>query len=408
MSEEIICLRVNVFSGSGHLPIEGAHVAFHPLKPKVPPVDVVTGADGMATISLPAHLLDGGHLVVMALDHDPGFIQLLDTQRVEFAFHLRRYPPAELNLGWWHRLMGIRRYQQDRGSGMTIGVIDSGVAQHPDLRHVVDCGTFHSAGREVGSLGRDELNHGTGVAALLVARPESPTDYGGVVPGATLLSAKAFDHMAVSLTSGTQGEIQEALNYLFARGVDLVNCSFCSATLSRSLEDVIEDGYERGVLCVCAAGNQPSYVGFPARFRLAVAVSALGVASELRAFTPERDSALWRGDFFFPTFSARGDKIACCGPGVGLITAASMAAILPSQQGRRASCRVFGTSFASPLVCGILAAALAEDPVYLAMARDRSRADYALGKLKGMCRPIGFPPSCEGAGLPGLAAVGGD
>jgi hypothetical protein len=169
------------------------------------------------------------------------------------------------------------------------------------------------------------------------------------------------------------------------------------------LEAIIKEAYAKGVLCVCAAGNDPDRIGYPARSQWTVSVSAVGLGAEILAGSlsesvlPEKGPPFWQGDYFIPMFSGRGKKINCCGPGVGLITAA-----VPTEIGTRTSWRVFGTSFASPLVCGVLAAALASDDTYLSLPRDASRADYASKKLTPLCRSLGFPVQLEGAGMPVL------
>jgi hypothetical protein len=65
----------------------------------------------------------------------------------------------------------------------------------------------------------------------------------------------------------------------------------------------------------------------------------------------------------------------------------------------------FWPPIASPLVCGVLAAALSVDRAYLRLPRDASRAEYALEKLEQLCQSLGFSARYQGAGLPVLPAA---
>ena len=84
----------------------------------------------------------------------------------------------------------------------------------------------------------------------------------------------------------------------------------------------------------------------------------------------------------------------CAAPGVGILST------VPTVYFEPAVAEMDGTSMASPIACGVLAARLARDPEYRAMARDEQRAAHALEVLTGSCRDIGLAAEFQGRGLP--------
>jgi hypothetical protein len=51
-------------------------------------------------------------------------------------------PNANNSLGWWHNRLGIDTLDLNLGSGIKVGVIDSGVGSHPFLDHVTSVGAY--------------------------------------------------------------------------------------------------------------------------------------------------------------------------------------------------------------------------------------------------------------------------
>jgi len=364
-----------------------------------PPV-VLTNDDGEARIRLLDATADRYVLVVNAADHMPLRLEKFASAPVVC---LPRLPKAEGGLGWWHRALGIATLPADSGAGLVVGVIDGGCATRPDCLNVRDCGCVISSEYCPDSAGTDSAGHGTAVIGLLAARPADLAQYGGVAPGVTVLSLKAFDPRLGELTTGTQGEIAEAMFRLVEQGADLINCSFSLDESHASIAQQVEEAYDQGVLCICAGGNEPGGVAFPGCLDRAVAVAALGRGDAVQpgtliaAHVPRRTESAWREPYFFASFSGRGPGIDCCAPGVGLVAPA------PPRVGHESPFQVVsGTSFACPLVCGILATALAADPDYRALPRDASRAAYGRRRLESLCEPLGFPDGWEGRGLPRL------
>jgi len=280
-----------------------------------------------------------------------------------------------------------------QGKGVTVGVVDSGVAlNHPDLH--VSGGRNCVTGENAQDFGDNATEgHGTHVAGIIAARGTPPRGIRGVAPGVTLRSYRVFPQ-------GQNG----ASNYDIAKAVDAGitdGCSILNLSLGGPqgggadphLADAITAAHNAGVLVFAANGNdgrQP--VTFPASATFSQAISALG---RERTFPPDTEPA---GDAeapfgtdkenFIAEFSDIGPQTDFTGPGVGVIST------LPGGYGVMS-----GTSMATPAEVGAAARLLATQPHILAMAPDGNRTAAMLAALAAKTKTLGFAPDYEGKGM---------
>ncbi len=213
-----------------------------------------------------------------------------------------------------------------------IGLIDSGIdMRHPALRRAA----VHSWGCD----GRvpPASAHGTAVASLLVGRDSA---FVGSAPGATLYAADVYCGRD---SGGAVDELIQALAWLARERVAVINVSLVGPA-NRVLERAVQALLARGHLMVAAVGNDGPAAPplYPASYAGVIGVT--GVNAALVAL-PE---------------AARGPQVAFAAPGADLAAASAPA---------RGYGAVRGTSFAAPLVAGLLAAELAvPDPVAAAAA----------------------------------------
>jgi subtilisin family serine protease len=300
-------------------------------------------------------------------------------------------------VGWWQLLSGVVGWDPAAGTGLKVGVIDTGVGPHPALAHAIPVGAFIDGGFTAGpASGLDVQNHGTHVSGIIGARPVTPDEFGGIAPGAELFVARVF-----TATSGAnQGDIAAAIDALSGPfGVDVINMSLVGAA-SAIERDAVIVALQRGTVCVCAAGNQAGAVGFPAAYPESIAVSALGLvntwaADSMPAFNvPTQPNRFGVGGTFLASFSNTGPQLQCAAPGNGIIST------IPSSPGDEAPyADMSGTSMSSPLVAGILANMLSRDPVWKDIPRGVQRAIYARAALGQLAIPVLQNPLFEGRGL---------
>ena len=118
---------------------------------------------------------------------------------------------------------------------VTVGIIDSGIANHPDLlSNLADGWDFYNNNATTSD---DTHGHGTHVAGIVTSIAPNAT----IIPLQVYKSGNSFDTEA----------IVEAVDYAIRNEIDILNMSF-SGPFNQDTEDVLEN--YSGLAC-CAAGN---------------------------------------------------------------------------------------------------------------------------------------------------------
>lgn len=222
-----------------------------------------------------------------------------------------------------------------------VGLIDGGVQRtHPVFSGVI----VH----EHGCAGSIPSSHGTAVASLLVGRSEM---FHGAAPGAELFAADVYCGLA---TGGAVDAVAEAFAWMAREKVPVINISLVGPA-NVLLEQIIRVVTARGHVVVAAVGNDgPSAPPlFPAAYPAVVAVT--GVDAKQRVLVE----------------ACRGKHVDFSAPGANMSAAA-----IESPFGV-----VRGTSFAAPIVAGLLARQL--DTI------DKNRADSAVAALAAQATDLG-------------------
>jgi hypothetical protein len=238
-----------------------------------------------------------------------------------------------------------------------VGLIDDGVdAHHPALSAV----TIHPHGCAGAAL---PAVHGTAVASLLAGHAGH---FRGAAPGAQLYAADVFCGRP---TGGAVDEVAGAFAWLVHEQVPVINVSLVGPA-NRTLESVVAAAVARGYLIVAAVGNDGPAAPplYPAAWPGVVGVTAVDAR---RRVLPEAE---------------RGPQVKFAAPGADMT-----AALTP-----RGYALVRGTSFAAPIVAGLLAQAL--------RSPDKASADEALTALAHRALHLGAPgpDPAYGYGLVGV------
>ncbi|NQU57741.1 MAG: S8 family serine peptidase [Rhodospirillales bacterium] len=206
------------------------------------------------------------------------------------------------------------------GKGLRIGMIDSGVdVTHPALKgQDITVRSFYKKGSIPGP-----KDHGTAVAGILVGTPK----WGGLLPGASLFAANFIEYNELGRKGGSAMNLLNAVKWLIARKVDIVNLSIAGAN-SKIMRRFIKRAHKEQLVMVASAGSwgrtdKPAY---PAAFNDVVAVTALSL-----------DGKIYR-------MANAGKYIDFSAPGVKVYTAAL------GGGGRLQS----GASFATPFVTALM------------------------------------------------------
>lgn len=250
-------------------------------------------------------------------------------QTLDWSLSLIKAPTA------WLKTRGSYQAADGSTKRVKVLVIDTGIqvdpqtgkSSHPDL-----LGAFVSGRDFTGSpfgVG-DQNGHGTATAALLAAN-NNETGIAGVCSDADVYVAKALGDDG----SGDNRWIAAAVDWGNELDVDVISFSGGSpqwdADLAAAIDRFLEKREER--FFIAAAGNDgtPNSVNFPASHPYVLAVGAV-----------DRDGRT-------AAFSSQGDEIDCAGPGDGV----------KSCNNRGSYGTYKGTSFACPLIAGVVVLMLA-------------------------------------------------
>ena len=227
---------------------------------------------------------------------------------------------------------------------LRVGLIDGGVDRHhAALRHAGG-GSFGCDDKPVPS------EHGTAVASLLVGRDRG---FAGAAPKAELFAADVYCDKP---DGGSAEAVVRALAWMARERVAVVNVSLVGPQ-NRLLAQGVAALVQRGHLLVAAVGNDGPAAPplFPASYAGVVGVTGVNPG---RRVLPE---------------AAQGPQVMWAAPGAELAVARSGGGYGVAR----------GTSFAAPLVAGLLAAEL--------HAPDAAAAVAAVERLAGAAIDLGAP-----------------
>ena len=289
---------------------------------------------------------------------------------------------------------GAHAWQMDRlrlkeawalatGKGVTVAVVDTGTS---------NINSAYFTGNDVTSLNmialedkdrQDGLDcgHGTQVTSLIASTSgiDARTNFGGVAPDAKVI---AYRSLAVPLDdegkqrSESPAPTVAAITEAIAAQVDIINISQVMGVKDPAYEAAIAKAIAAGIVVVAAAGNTDSGLrgpAYPASYPGVISVGATKPDD-----TPSEIS-----------YSAPGMQVTIAAPG-HLVTALApstkpSATDMTSLVANQAYANVTGTSFAAPLVTGVVALLLEREP-------DLTPAQVKQRLVETADRPVAAPP----------------
>ena len=281
--------------------------------------------------------------------------------------------------------------------GVTVAVLDTGVAVHPDLEGRLDAffDFVRGKGREAACY--DDNGHGTHVCGILCGSGRmSDGRYRGIAPDSRLVVCKVLDHQGDgSMEHMLQGLLFVERNYR-RYDIRVVNISVGIGQLRdrekvSALAEAVQRLWKLGLVVVCAAGNKG-----PGENTL----SAIGTGERV-IMVGCHDGSYRRGDpGSCSLYSGRGQegsrirKPDLVAPGTDIMSCNAY-----WQKGRRPEYYTVksGTSMATPIVTGCAALLLQKEP-YLSNDRVRERLIYS-------ARDLGAPWNQQGWGMVNLSGL---
>ncbi|NEQ84698.1 MAG: peptidase S8 [Moorea sp. SIO2I5] len=175
---------------------------------------------------------------------------------------------------WNLRSINVESAWDDtKGSGVTVAVIDTGVSAVPDLKDTEFVEGYDFVNDRIEAW--DDQGHGTHVAGTIAQSTNNGYGVAGVAYEATLMPLKVL----AANGGGTVADIAEAIRFAADHEVDVINMSLGGAGESNLMAEAIDYAYHKGVVLVAAAGNSnQNAAAYPARYPHVIGVSALDSA----------------------------------------------------------------------------------------------------------------------------------
>src|SRR6185369_15387527 len=258
------------------------------------------------------------------------------------------------------------------GAGIGVAVIDSGVAQMPELRGRIIASKDFTDDR---GLGQDQHGHGTHVAGIIAAAGANRFDETrGVAPGANIISLKVLNAQGKGLAADVIQAIDWAVKNRARYNIRVINMSLGGAVTQSYRDDrlcqAVERAYRAGIVIVASAGNfgkttegKAIYGGIttPGISPFAITVGALNTKGTPFRSDDEVASYSSKGPTLFdrlikPDLIAPGNKIqSLAAPGSTLVREHPE---LVTGSGQNARLQLSGTSMAAAVVSGSVAVLL--------------------------------------------------
>jgi serine protease len=298
-------------------------------------------------------------------------------------------------VGAWQHLAAAGR----RGaSGITVAVLDTGIAYRDDGHHFRRSPDFASGQFIKGydfvdhdSVPLDENGHGTHVAGTIAEKTDNGVGLTGLAFRAKLMPVRVLDRNG----SGQASDIAQGIHFAVAHGADVINMSFnfgCGKKVP-GIDEELRNAYRHGIVTVASIGNLGSEacISPPATDPHVIGVGGATEGGCLGSYSLLPGAGV---DLLAP---GGGAPVAGC-PSVSSrsIYQVTLKGGNPRRFGEPGS--YIGTSMAAAHVSGVAAMVLASG----VLDKDLSpvgRVNAVSRRLRNTARDLGLPPAREGAGL---------
>ncbi len=240
------------------------------------------------------------------------------------------------------------------GRGVTVAVLDSGCARHPDVMGRLLCFQDFVNHKQ---LMYDDNGHGTHVCGIICGNGFlSGGKYRGIAPEANVVVCKVLDANGDGTTEHMLDALQWVLTYKERYKIRILNISVGIGDLKeqkkeQQLREMIEKIWKNGITVICAAGNKGPANG---------SISSVGGSEQVITVGCHDGKYCMNNPSRCATYSGRGDALApmrkpdIVAPGTDIL---SCNAFCKKNFGftNYAYIKKSGTSMATPIISGAAA-----------------------------------------------------
>lgn len=222
-------------------------------------------------------------------------------------------------------------WDETKGSGVVVAVIDTGVTQVPDLKKTKLVKGYDFVNDKIDA--SDDQGHGTHVAGTIAQSTNNAYGVAGIAYEASIMPLKVL-----SASGGGQvADIAEAIKFAADNGANVINMSLGGGGASHIMEEAINYAYNKNVVIVAAAGNaNQNASAYPARYPRVISVAAIDASGNKAPYS---------------NFGAGVDISAPGGSEAGKI----LQETIDPSNGQYVFAAFQGTSMAAPHVAGVAA-----------------------------------------------------
>lgn len=202
-----------------------------------------------------------------------------DTEYIEANYEYRAFTAPndpDYSKQWNFQSINVEQaWDETKGDGVTVAVIDTGVSEVPDLKLTKFVKGYDFVNDKADAT--DDNGHGTHVAGTIAQSTNNGYGVAGIAYEAKIMPLKVLSNSG----GGTVADIAEAIKFAADNGANIINLSLGGGGASNLLEEAVKYAYNKGVVMIAAAGNEGSNSSaYPARYPNVISVSATDAAGE--------------------------------------------------------------------------------------------------------------------------------
>lgn len=222
------------------------------------------------------YVVEGDQKILDALQHSP---LRKETEYIEpnYIYHQLEVPnDPEYRKQWnLHTINVEQAWDETKGDGVTVAVIDTGVTKVPDLKLTKFVEGYDFVNDKVSA--NDDNGHGTHVAGTIAQSTNNGYGVAGIAHEAKVMPLKVLSAGG----GGTIADIAESIKFAADHDADVINMSLGGGGESHLMSEAINYAYNKSVVIIAAAGNENrNAASYPARYPRVISVAATDAAGE--------------------------------------------------------------------------------------------------------------------------------